>query len=88
MTVILAPDSARAEVLKLLAQGEHADFTERGTTANTLPNGDEYLDLDQLVRGVQRARAGVPIGSHVVPRKAIHEDTWRRILRRLAAMLG
>jgi hypothetical protein len=75
-------------VLKLLAHGEHADFSEPGTTAKTLPNGDEYLDLDQLARGVQRARVGATLGAHVVPRKAIHEDTWRRILRQLAAMLG
>ncbi len=88
MTVVLTPDSARAEVLKLLADGEHADFSQRGTTAKTLPNGDEYVDLDELARGVQRARVGVAIGDHVVPRKAIHEDTWRRILRQLAAMLG
>jgi len=88
MTVLLTPDKARAEVLKLLAHGEHADFSERGAIANTLRNGDEYLDLDQLERGVQRARIGVEIGSHVLPRKAIHEDTWRRILRQLAAMLG
>lgn len=81
-------DLARAEVLKLLAHGEYADFSERSTTANVLRNGDEYLDLDQLAKGVQRARTGVELGAHVLPRKAIHEDTWRRILRRLATMLG
>lgn len=88
MTALLAPESARAEVLKLLAHGEHADFSERGSTAEALRNGDEYLDLDQLARGVQRARAGVELGGHVLPRKAIHEDTWRRILRHLTAVLG
>lgn len=87
MTVLLAPELARAEVLQLLAHGEHTDFSERGATAKALGNGDEYLDLDQLARGVQRARVGVELGGHVVPRKAIHEDTWRRILRHLAAML-
>lgn len=78
------PDSARAEVLKLLAEGELADFSEGGPP-KALANGDQYVDLEQLTRGVQRARAGVRLGPHVLPRKAIHEDTWRRILRQLAA---
>ena len=87
MTVI-TPESARVEVLKLLAHGEYADFSEGPAIAQALRNGDEYLDLDQLARGVQRARIGVELGAHVLPRRAIHEDTWRKIRRHLAAMLG
>lgn len=81
------PDSSRAAVLKLLAEGELGDFGQGGSP-KVLANGDQYLDLEQLTRGVQRARAGVRLGPHVLPRKAIHEDTWRRILRQLAARLA
>jgi hypothetical protein len=87
MTVITS-ESARVEVLKLLAQGEYADFSEGGALTPALRNGDEYLDLDQLARGVQRVRVGVELGAHVLPRRAIHEDTWRRIQRQLAAIHG
>lgn len=74
----------RERVMKLLADGEHIDFSQR-EPSDSLRNGDEYLDLDQLAHGVQRARAGVVPAGQVLARKAIHEDTWRRILRQLSA---
>jgi len=74
----------RERVMKLLAEGELTDFSQGGPS-DALGNGDEYLDLDQLAHGVQRARAGVVPTGHVLARKAIHEDTWRRILRQLSA---
>jgi hypothetical protein len=85
MTDSVRPDSARAMVLQLLAEGENIDFSEGGPP-KALANGDQYLDLEQLHLGVQRARAGVVLGAHALARKSIHEDTWRRLVRRLAAL--
>lgn len=72
----------RADVLKLLSRGEEASVGA-AEARTQLRRGDQYLDLDHLEHGVLRAD-GVATGpEHVLPRKAVHEDTWRRILRQL-----
>ena len=50
-----------------------------------LSDGDEYLDLGQLDRGVCLA-AGIsaPMGC-VVSKRAVREATWSKILSQLAA---
>jgi hypothetical protein len=75
----------RAEVLKLLSQGEiwSANTAEAKTH---LRLGDLYLDLEHLQLGVQRSDGTTIKTNHILPRKAIHEDTWRRILRQLKAI--
>jgi hypothetical protein len=74
----------RDNILKLLSDDEVA----RVSTAETAPrlaSGDEYLDLEQLEQGVRQAgQAGTPMG-HVLPRKAVQEGTWRKILAQLPA---
>jgi hypothetical protein len=74
----------RARVLELLEQGEFggASLLE---TENRLAKGQEYLDLERLEAGVQRALDSVTSLRHVIPRKAVHEDTWRKLLRQLSA---
>jgi hypothetical protein len=68
--------------LALLEAGELGGASLAENEA-VLARGQEYLDLDRLDVGVQRASgAAVPL-RHVLPRKAVHEDTWRRILRQL-----
>lgn len=74
----------RDGILKLLSDDEVARVTT-AEAAVQLPDGDEYLDLEQLKRGVQRAsRANTSMG-RVLPRKAVHENTWSKILKQLAA---
>lgn len=70
----------RDHILNLLSDGEAARVS--GPETQTLRRGDEYLDLEQLQLGVQRAD-GVKTLEHVLSRKAIQEDTWRRVLRQL-----
>jgi hypothetical protein len=72
----------RDHILKLLSEGEVTRFSS--TTTQTLRKGDEYLDLERLQLGVQRAD-GFTSNGHVLSRKAIQEDTWRRVLRQLKA---
>ena len=74
----------RDDVFNLLSKGEVANVETANAEAQ-LGNGDEYLDLQQLQQGVLRAKIGVTPMGHVLPRKAIYEDTWRRILRQLKA---
>jgi hypothetical protein len=74
----------REDILQILSEGEVASVGTANAQAQ-LGNGDEYLDLEQLQQGVQRAKSGVTPMGHVLPRKAIYEDTWRRVLRRLKA---
>ncbi|HYJ09602.1 MAG TPA: hypothetical protein VEX18_11350, partial [Polyangiaceae bacterium] len=74
----------REHVLKLIADGELADLSQ-GSAGERIGNGDEFLDLEQLGRGVQRGQAGIAPTGQVLARKSVHEDTWRRILRQLSA---
>lgn len=78
------PSLTRDQLMKLLSEGEVASVSTAGTKTH-LGRGDEYLDLEHLQQGVQRADGAVTRLGHVLPRKAIHEDTWRRILRQLKA---
>ena len=70
--------------MQLLSDGEIASVSTAETQTH-LRRGDEYLDLEHLQQGVLRADGAVANLSHVLPRKAINEDTWRRILRQLKA---
>jgi hypothetical protein len=74
---------ARDRVLSLLSDSEVA----RVSTAESAPRlapGEEYLDLEALDQGMQRSvGAGTPVG-HVLPRRAVEEATWSKILRELA----
>lgn len=73
----------RDTVLKLLSDDEIA----RVSTAESAPrlgDGDEYLDLDALDQGVRRAPRADTLMGRVLPRKAVQEETWSKILRELA----
>jgi hypothetical protein len=73
----------RDRLLKLLSDDEVASVST-AETAMRLSDGDEYLDLDHLDRGVLTAHRPVtPMGS-VLPKKAVHADTWSKILTQLA----
>jgi hypothetical protein len=72
----------KTKLLSLLSEGEMAGLAEADAKTH-LRRGDEYLDLEQLQRGVQRADGTATSMGQLLPRKAIHEDTWRRLLRQL-----
>ena len=77
----------RDSVLKLLSDEEVAKVST-AETAVYLSAGDEYLDLENLDRGVQRAPATETPMGRVLPKKAVHKDTWDKIVAKLAAPLG
>jgi hypothetical protein len=50
-----------------------------------LPDGDEYIDLAQLDRGVLLAGpSNVPMG-RILPKRAVLPATWRKILAEMNA---
>ena len=79
-----AEQTARDAILKLLSDEETARVST-AETASKLADGAEYVDLEQLDRGVQRAKpgAGVTMG-HVLPRSAVSKETWSKIVGHLA----
>jgi hypothetical protein len=75
----------RDTVLKLLSDEEIARVSA-AETASRLADGDEYVDLRTPTEGVRRAlgKSTAPMGD-VLPRKAVREHTWERIVGLLSA---
>ena len=75
----------RDTILRLLSDDEVARVSS-SEAANRLAEGDDYVDLEAPDEGVQRAigNDGIPMG-RVLPRKALHEKTWRQIEALLSA---
>jgi len=72
----------RDGIMNLLSEQEVASVC-KAETAERLTDGDEYLDLEQLDQGVCRAlKTPTPMG-RVLPRKAVHQNTWSKILIQL-----
>lgn len=69
----------RDRVLKLLSDEENARVS-MAETATALADGDEYLDLESLEMGVRRAHGTATPMGRILPRKAVQEGTWRKIL--------
>ena len=77
----------RDSILKLLTDDEVAKVS-MAETASHLLDGDEYLDLEQLGQGVQRAGGTATPMGRVLPRKSVHASTWSKILTLLASSLA
>jgi hypothetical protein len=73
----------RDSILKLLSDDEAASVSTAETAARIL-DGEEYLDLERINQGVQRAGGTTRPMAFVLPRKGMRVDTWRKILKRLA----
>lgn len=74
----------RDAILSLLSDAEVSSVS-MAEAAERLLKGDEYLDLEHLDWGVQTAvGATAPMG-RVLPRKAVQEETWGKILKYLDA---
>jgi hypothetical protein len=84
MTDAKRDQATRDAIVALLSDEE----TARVSTAEDAPKltaSAEYVDLERLDLGVQRAGAGKPvIMGHVVPRSAVSVDTWKKILAHLS----
>ena len=73
----------RDNILKILSNEEIARIST-AETASTLTEGVEYLDLEHLDQGVQRAKAVTKVTmGRVLPRTAVRGETWIKILAQL-----
>ena len=74
----------RHNILGMLSDDEVASVST-AENAMGLSDGDEYLDLEQLDRGVCLAagRSG-PMGC-VLSRRAVRETTWSKVMTQLEA---
>jgi hypothetical protein len=74
----------REAVLKLLSNEEIGKVSTAEAAAG-LKEGQEYLDLEHLERGIQQAGPGAVVKmGHILPRSAVSTETWTRIAARLA----
>jgi hypothetical protein len=71
----------RNKILKLLSDEEVARVS-RAESEPSLTIGDDYVDLNDLDKGVQRAGASPPMHG-LVPRRAVCEPTWAAIVASL-----
>jgi hypothetical protein len=72
----------RNDILKLLSNEETARVSSAETAAQ-LAQGDEFIDLAQVEKGVQRAGKSNAT-DNVLPRKAVGENTWLKIVKGLS----
>ena len=74
----------RDNIMKVLSNDEIAKVSTAEAAAG-LTEGGEYLDLEHLDQGVQRAKAATKATmGHVLPRSAVCGETWSKILSQLA----
>jgi hypothetical protein len=75
----------RDGIMKLLSDEEVSRVSTK-ETAVRLATGDEYLDLERLDRGVQKAHKSTTAMGLVLARSAVHANTWNKIVAQLAEL--
>lgn len=73
---------SRDHLLSLLSDDELTRVSTSETAAR-LDDGEEYVDLADVARGVQRAPGTAHGVASVLSRRAVRETTWSRIVSRL-----
>jgi hypothetical protein len=76
----------RNSIMKLLSDDEIVSVSAAETAR--LSEGDEYLDLNHLDRGVRRAHGTPTPIAKVLPKSAVAEATWNKILTQLVTPLA
>jgi hypothetical protein len=71
-------------LMDLLSDDEVAKVTT-AQAASRIPDGDEYVDLEELAKGVQRgSRLATEVAmGDVLPRRAVLDATWLKIVELL-----
>jgi hypothetical protein len=73
----------REAILALLSDAEVAKVS-RAEDAPRLIEGDEYVDLEHLANGVRQVHATSPRAAHALPRSAVSEATWAKVVAAVA----
>lgn len=80
----LAKQETRLAVLQLLSDEETVQVDDPNAVRK-LAAGEEYLDLEEPIEGVQRLGEGrAPLG-RILPRRAVDGRTWQLILGLIGA---
>jgi hypothetical protein len=75
----------RNEILTLLSDVEAARVS-RAEDAKALVEGDEYVDLENPGDGVRQVHSGSRVRpGHVLPRSAVSDATWDKVVRAVGA---
>ncbi len=74
--------TARDRILELLSDEEVAKVSTAETQVR-LADGEEYLDLDKLDEGIRQAHGQTTAMGRVLPRSAVRDATWSRIVSHL-----
>jgi hypothetical protein len=69
----------REAILALLSDAEVAKVS-RAEDAPRLIEGDEYVDLEHPSNGVHQVHATSPRAGHSLPRSAVSEATWAKVV--------
>jgi len=72
-------EQARDSIMKLLSETELAQVSTAEEAVGLAP-GDEYIDLEHLEDGVHAAPVVAATASRMLPRSAVSDETWRKIL--------
>ena len=75
--------ATRASIEKLLTEDEVTALAD-AEIRTYLDDGDEFLDLEQLDKGVQRARSTTGQMACVLSRRSVRPESWSKILAHLA----
>ena len=74
----------REAILMLLSDAETARVSN-AESLKSLANGDEFVDLEDLGRGVQFVSGSVtPAIGHIVLKSAVEAATWTKIVAQLS----
>jgi hypothetical protein len=84
---LLAEYRVRRQVVELLSDGEAAQL-EKVLATGILQDGEEYIEVDHVSLGVQRARPGMLLGrSRLILRRALDAGTWSQLVSLLDSVL-
>jgi hypothetical protein len=71
--------ASREEIQSLLSEGEIARVSRAEGDAR-LVEGDEYIDLEDVAAGVHQVHATSIRPARALPRSAVSEGTWAKIV--------
>lgn len=77
---LLTEYRVRRQVVELLSEAEAARL-EKVLSTGILQDNEEYIEVDHVSRGVQRAGPGMLLGrSRLILRRALDADTWSQLV--------
>jgi hypothetical protein len=72
----------RNDLMKMLSDDEITKVSA-AEAATPLSDGEEFLDLEHLDKGVQRAKGHSAAMGVVLPKKSVSEKTWSKLIAKL-----